>query len=166
MKKFLLLIIAATSAVQLSAQSLNILNYSGKMYISRIEVLSTPRYQSYEDHAILSSEMTIPVVEVTKVSFDFEKGIVDSKENQRTIISKTLKKYSTDMGWNVVIYLTYKEEKDRYELVWQEFGEPYYQEITPSEDGVKICRMFLSTKPTATSPENAIMQLLGGYNGF
>lgn len=166
MKRFITIITSLAVTITAFAQSMNPLNYSGKMYITRIEVLSTPRYQSYEDHAILSSEMTIPVVEVTKVSFDFEKGIVDSKENQRTIVSKTIKKYSTDMGWNVVIYLTFKEEKDRYELVWQEFGEPYYQEITPSEDGVKICRMFLSTKPTATSPEDAIMQLLGGYNGL
>lgn len=55
------------------AQSTNPLNYSGKMYVTTIDVLSSPRYVSFEDHAILSTEMTLPVTEVTKILFDFEK---------------------------------------------------------------------------------------------
>lgn len=56
-----------------SAQSTNPLNYSGTMYVESITVIETPRYISYEDHAILSEKMTVPSVEVMKIVLDFEK---------------------------------------------------------------------------------------------
>jgi len=163
MKRILLSLIALAITSATFAQSLNILNYSGKMYISKFDVLSTPRYVSYEDHAVLSQDLTIPVIEVTKIIFDFENNVYTSKEVSKKITSKSLKKYSTDMGWNIVISLKMEDDPDLYELVWQEYGAPYFQEITKSEEGVKICRMHLSTKPSASSPEDALMQLLGGY---
>ena len=75
---FAILCVAMTMLMTASAQNpkLNPLNYGGKMYVSAMEVLTTPRYVSYEDHAILSSEMTVPVMEVTVVNFDFEKRVV------------------------------------------------------------------------------------------
>ena len=53
--------------------------------------------------------------------------------------------------------------KDKMELVWCEYGAPYLQQITKSDEGVKICKMNLSTRPSAASPEDALMQFLGGY---
>ena len=99
MKKCFAIICAAIAMVMTaSAQNpkLNPLNYSGKMYVSAVEVLTTPRYVSYEEHAILSSQMTVPVMEVTVAQFDFEKKVVviDGKE---TRIGKTyVKEYSSD----------------------------------------------------------------------
>jgi len=163
MKKILLMLFALLPASALNAQSLNILNYSGKMYVSKFDVLSTPRYVSFEDHAILSQDMTIPVIEVTRINFDFENNILNLSEKDRKIVSTSLKKYSTDMGWNIVISIKLEGDNDLYELVWQEFGSAYLQEITKEDGAVKICRMHLSTKPAASSPEDELMQLLGGY---
>ena len=67
------------------AQSTNPQNYSGRMYVEAIEIIATPRYVSYEDHAILSQQMRIPSVEITKIDMDFEKGIVTAKEIEMKI---------------------------------------------------------------------------------
>ena len=55
-RSFAILCVAMTLLMTASAKNpkLNPLNYSGKMYVSAMEVLTTPRYISYEDHAILS----------------------------------------------------------------------------------------------------------------
>ena len=67
---FTILCAAIAMIMTASAQNpkLNPLNYSGKMYVSAMEVLTTPRYVSYEDHAILSSEMSVPVTKVDRKS--------------------------------------------------------------------------------------------------
>ena len=52
------------------------MNYSGHMYVEAIEIIQTPRYVSYEDHAILSQQMRIPSDQITKCEMDFEKGTV------------------------------------------------------------------------------------------
>ena len=151
-----------------SAQNpkLNPLNYSGKMYISAVEMLTTPRYVSYEEHAILSSEMTVPVIEVTVAQFDFEKKIVviDGKEAK---IGKTyVKEYTSDYYSTFVIYMEPAEKGDCMELVWPEKGNPYLLQITPGEKEVAICKMKLSHKPVAVSGEDALMQMLNSLGGF
>ena len=151
-----------------SAQNpkLNSLNYSGKMYISAVEMLTTPRYGSYEEHAILSSEMTVPVMEVTAAQFDFEKKIViiDGKEAK---IGKTyVKEYTSDYYSTFVIYMEPAEKGDCMELVWPEKGNPYLLQITPGEKEVAICKMKLSHKPVAVSGEDALMQMLNSLGGF
>jgi hypothetical protein len=169
MKKcFAIVCTAMAMRMTASAQNpkLNPLNYSGKMYISAVEMLTTPRYVSYEEHAILSSEMTVPVMEVTVAQFDFEKKIVviDGKEAK---IGKTyVKEYSSDYYNTFVIYMEPAGEGDCMELVWPEKGNPYLLQITPGESGVAICKMQLSHKPVATSGEDALMQLLNSLGGF
>lgn len=74
MKRTLTFTAALLCWAAVSAQSTNPLNYSGKMYVSSYEIVKTPRYVSYADHAILNSELTIPVTEVTTLLADFEKG--------------------------------------------------------------------------------------------
>ena len=76
------ILVALVSSIAAAAQSTNPLNYSGRMYVEAIEIIQTPRYVSYEDHAILSQQMRIPSVEITKCEMDFEKGTVtvDNKE--------------------------------------------------------------------------------------
>lgn len=148
------------------AQSTNPLNYSGKMYISSFEALSTPRYISYEEHAIINRDMTIPVTEVTKVIFDFEKNIINLNDKDHEVKITSLKKYNSDDGWIVVLYIDFIGEEDKYELVWRESGVPFLQEITKTEEGVKILRMNLSTQPTSTSPDAAILQMLGNLGSF
>ena len=67
MKKIVATIILILACfVIAAAQSTNPLNYSGRMYVEAIEIIATPRYVSYEDHAILSQQMRIPSVEITK----------------------------------------------------------------------------------------------------
>ena len=164
MKKILISLLAALVGTAAFSQSTNPLNYSGKMYVSSIEVVTTPRYVSFEDHAILSSEKTIPVIEITKVLFDFENNIINLNNEDHKIKVTGTKKYTmTDGSWNVVIFISFLDETDKYELVWREYGSPYLQEITKTDECVKICKMNLSTKPRSTSPEDALMQLLGGY---
>ena len=164
MKKILISLLAALIGPAAFSQSTNPLNYSGKMYVSSIEVVTTPRYVSFEDHAILSSEMTIPVIEITKVLFDFENNIINLNNEDHKIKVTGTKKYTmADGSWNVVIFISFLDETDKYELVWREYGSPYLQEITKTDECVKIYKMNLSTKSRSMSPEDALMQLLGGY---
>lgn len=129
------------------AQTTNPLNYSGKMYISAIEYIKTPRYISYEDHAILSKELRIPALETMKCEMDFEKGtiLVDDKTIKVKVTST--KKYEEDFGWVVVVYMDIIGKKNKMELVWSQFGAPFLQQITPTDSGVDIARMILSDRP-------------------
>ena len=150
------------------AQSTNPLNYSGKMFVSSYEVLSTPRYVSYEDHGILSSDVTMPVTEVTTLISDFENGTLKSGETEYKIKVTATKKYTlTDDSWVVVIFITTLDGKFRFEYIWREYGHPYLDTITRNDDGsMKIVRMNLSSRPQATSPDEAIIQLLNSYGAY
>ena len=119
------------------------------------------------DHAIISTDMRIPVVEVTKVIFDFEKSKITLRGKEYDIKVTASKKYTlTDGSWVVVIYIDFLDEPDKYELVWQEYGNPYLQEITKTDEGIKIARMNLSSKPSATSPEEALLEFFNSYGAF
>lgn len=78
---------------------------------------------------------------------DFEKGTVTVKDSEMKIKVNGCKKYDTDHGWVVVVYVDLVNEGDKAELVWQEYGKPFFQQITKADDGVKITRMVLSRKP-------------------
>lgn len=162
MKRTVLITLLALAGILGYAQSTNPLNYSGRMYVEAIEIIATPRYVSYEDHAILSQQMRIPSVEITKIDMDFEKGIVIAKEIEMKIKVNGCKKYDTDRGWTVVVYVNLVNEGDKGELVWPEFGKPYFQQITQTDDGVKIARMVLSRKPYVADESEALMNLLQG----
>ena len=163
MKKNIITIILALASVFIaSAQSTNPLNYSGRMYVEAIEIIATPRYVSYEDYAILSQQMRIPSVEITKIDMDFEKGIVTVKDIEMKIKVNGCKRYEADHGWTVVVYVDLVNEGDKGELVWPEFGKPYFQQITKPDDGVKIARMILSRKPYVADEGEALMNLLQG----
>lgn len=162
MRHITLIFVLTLATITAAAQSTNPLNYSGRMYVEAIEIIATPRYVSYEDHAILSQQMRIPSVEITKIDMDFEKGIVIAKEIEMKIKVNGCKKYDTDRGWVVVVYLDLVNEGDKAELVWPEFGRPFFQQITKTEDGVKIARMVLSRKPYVADESEALMNLLQG----
>ena len=150
------------------AQSTNPLNYSGRMFVSSYEVLSTPCYVSYEDHGILSSDLTIPVTEVTTLLSDFENGSIKSGETEYKIKVTNTKKYTlTDGTWVVVLYLQTLDGSTRFEYIWREYGHAYLDTINKQDDGTfKIIRMNLSTKPQSTSPDEALIQMLGSYGDF
>ena len=162
MKHITLIFVLTLATITAAAQSTNPLNYSGRMYVEAIEIIATPRYVSYEDHAILSQQMRIPSVEITKIDMDFEKGIVIAKEIEMKIKVNGCKKYDTDRGWVVVVYVDLVNEGDKAELVWPEFGKPFFQQITKIDDGVKIARMILSSKPYVADESEALMNLLQG----
>ena len=162
MKHITLIFVLALATIIASAQSTNPLNYSGRMYVEAIEIIATPRYVSYEDHAILSQQMRIPSVEITKCDMDFEKGTVIAKEIEMKIKVNGCKKYDTDRGWVVVVYVDLVDEGDKAELVWPEFGKPYFQQITKTNDGVKIARMILSSKPYVADESEALRDMLMG----
>lgn len=162
MKRTILIVMLALAGILGYAQSTNPLNYSGKMYVEAIEIIATPRYVSYEDHAILSQQIRIPSVEITKIDMDFEKGIVTAKEIEMKIKVNGCKKYDTDRGWVVVVYVDLVNEGDKAELVWPEFGKPFFQQITKTADGVKIARMILSSKPYVADESEALRDMLMG----
>ena len=167
MKQFISTVAALLFAATALAQSTNPLNYSGKMFITSIDLLSTPRYISYEDHAIISTDMRMPTVEVTKVIFDFEKNKITMNDKECDIKVTSSKKYTlADGSWVVVIYIDFLDEPDKYELVWQEYGNPYLQEFTKTDEGIMIVRMNLSSKPSVTSPEEALLELFNSYVAF
>ena len=162
MKRTILIVMLALAGILGYAQSTNPLNYSGSMYVEDIEIIATPRYVSYEDHAILSLQMRIPSVEITKIDMDFEKGIVTAKEIEMKIKVNGCKRYDTDRGWVVVVYADLVDEGDKAELVWPEFGKPFFQQITKTDDGVKIARMVLSSKPYVADESEALRNMLMG----
>lgn len=128
------------------------------------EVINMPQFWG---HAIISTDMRIPVVEVTKVIFDFEKSKITLRGKEYDIKVTASKKYTlTDGSWVVVIYIDFLDEPDKYELVWQEYGNPYLQEITKTDEGIKIARMNLSSKPSATSPEEPLLEFFNSYGAF
>jgi hypothetical protein len=161
MKKIIITInFVLASFVFSSAQSTNPLNYSGRMYVEAIEIIQTPRYVSYEEHAILSQQMRIPSTQIMKCEMDFEKGTVTVDNKEMRIKVNTTKKYDTDRGWVVVIYTDLVDEGDKAELVWPEFGKPYFQQITKADNGVNIARMVLSSKAHVANESEALMNLL------
>ena len=162
MKKSFLIIITLLASLVAAAQSTNPLNYSGRMYVEAIEIIQTPRYVSYEDHAILSQQMRIPSTQIMKCEMDFEKGTVTVDNNEMRIKVNATKKYDTDRGWVVVIYTDLVDEGDMAELVWPEFGKPYFQQITKVDNGVNIARMVLSSKPHVADENEALRDLLQG----
>lgn len=99
--RILVFTIALLASFAAAAQSTNPLNYSGRMYVEAIEIIATPRYVSYEDHAILSQQMRIPSVEITKCDMAFEKGTVTVKDNEMKMKVNGCKKYDTDYGWSL-----------------------------------------------------------------
>lgn len=162
MKHITLIFVLTLATITAAAQSTNPLNYSGRMYVEAIEIIATPRYVSYEDHAILSQQMRIPSVEITKIDMDFEKGIVIAKEIEMKIKVNGCKKYDTDRGWVVVVYVDLVNEGDKAELVWPELGKPFFQQITKTDEGVKIARMVLSSKPYVADESEALRDMLMG----
>ena len=161
-KSIITIILALVSCIAATAQSTNPLNYSGRMYVEAIEIIQTPRYVSYEDHAILSQQMRIPSVQITKCEMDFEKGTVTVDNKEMRIKVNATKKYDTDRGWVVVIYTDLIDEGDKAELVWPEFGKPYFQQITKADNGVNIARMVLTSKPYVADEGEALRDLLQG----
>ena len=162
MKNTILTLVLAFASILGYAQSTNPLNYSGRMYVEAIEIIQTPRYVSYEDHAILSQQMRIPSVEITKIDMDFEKGTVTVKDTQLKVKNTGCTRYEADHGWKVAVYMELVNEGDKAELVWPEFGKPYFQQITKAESGVNIARMVLTSKPYVADEGEALRDLLQG----
>ena len=161
-KSIITIILALVSGIAATAQSTNPLNYSGRMYVEAIEIYATPRYISYEDHAIVSQQMRIPSVEITKIDMDFEKGTVTVSDTEMKVKVNGCKRYEADHGWTVVVYVDLVNEGDKGELVWPEFGKPYFQQITKADNGVNIARMVLTSKPYVADEGEALMNLLQG----
>ncbi len=153
--------LAGVMTLAASAQSTNPLNYSGTMYVESITAIETPRYISYEEHAILSEKMTLPMTEVTKIVMDFGNNTIYANGKVHDIKVTGCKRYDTDWGWEVVIYFEYVGG-DKLELVWKEFGKPYLQEITNTGTGASISRITLSASPTASSSEDVLRSFLQG----
>ncbi len=130
------------------AQTVNPLNYSGKMYVKKFEIITTPRYISYEDHAILSTEMNIPALKVMECMLDFDKGIVTFDDKSYKVKVTAAKRYFVRerCDYDVVLYMDMLDGSDKVELVWPDSRKPYLQQITKETDGVSIVRIILSDK--------------------
>jgi hypothetical protein len=83
-------------------------------------------------------------------------------DTQMAVKVNSTKKYNTDTGWVVVIYMDMPDEGDKAELVWPEFEKPYFQQITKGPGEVGICRMILSRDPVVGTPDDALQSLLRG----
>lgn len=168
MKKVTVIICTFVISAMSFAQSTNPLNYSGKLFVTSYDILTTQRYVSFEDHAILNTDLSIPVVEITKMNFDFEKNVITSEDGteHKIKVIQTKKYNMTDETWNIVISIDFIEDDKQYEFVWRQFGNPYFLVINKTEEGIKLCRINLSVKPSATSPDEALIQMLGSYGAF
>ena len=166
MKRTFLIMMLALACTLGYAQSTNPLNYSGRMYVEACEIIQTPRYVSYEDHAILSRIMRMPSLEVTKCEMDFEKGSIVIDKTAMNIKVNVTKKYNTEFGWVVVLYMDWTNEGRNAELVWPEYNKPYFQQIIQTDEDVKIIRAILSPKPYVASEGEALKEYLQGLGGM
>lgn len=168
MRRVILCLLSLYMALSSWSQTpkLNPLNYSGRMYISSVDAISTPRYVSYEDHAILSTELSVPVVEVSKIEFDFKNNVILIQDKSTAITNVRIKEHTDEYSRIIVIYMDLVDSTDKMELVWPDDDSPYLLQITPDDDKVAICKMKLSQKPVASSGEDALMQLLNSLGGI
>lgn len=168
MRRVILCLLSLYMALSSWSQTpkLNPLNYSGRMYISSVDAISTPRYVSYEDHAILSTELSVPVVEVSKIEFDFKNNVILIQDKSTAITNVRIKEHTDEYSRIIVIYMDLVDSTDKMELVWPDDDSPYLLQITPDDDKVAICKMKLSQKPVASSGEDALMQLLNSLGGM
>lgn len=168
MKRFFInLMMMVFVPISLLAQDpkLNPLNYSGKMYVSSMEIISTPRYVSYGDHAILSTELSVPAVEETPVVMDFVNNMITFPPTS-TIQVKNVeaKTYYEGLVETVVISMRDVENNNLVELVWPELGSPYLMMSGQGEDGgVSVVKFNLAKTHTMPSEEALLEMLLGVF---
>ena len=151
-----------------TAQSLNPLNYSGKMYVIKMESITTTRYVSFEDHSLLTTEFEMDPASWgllgMAITFDFKKKIIrwhgssifgeDAQKSEELFSVISTKKYITDhKQWIAVISMkpSSKEKYYRYELVWPQYGYPYFQSMRNDGEKCEITRYTLSTESPAAS---------------
>lgn len=165
MKRFFInLMMMVFVPISLLAQDpkVNPLNYSGKMYVSSMEIISTPRYVSYGDHAILSTELSVPTVEETPVVMDFVNNMITLPTSKIQVKNVEAKTYYEGLVETVVISMRNVENNNLVELVWPELGSPYFMECGQDEDGdVSIVKFNLAKTHTMPS-EEALLEMLFG----
>lgn len=159
MKKSILTAVLCLACFAVVAQNLNPLNFSGKMYIQSIVILSTPRYVSYENHAILSKDMTLPMPEIKVCILDFEKNVVTIDGSENRIKVTAARDCGSASERCSVIFMDMLDSYDKMELVWPKYGQPYIQQITKSDDGVKIARVMLSKTPVVADPNDVMLEM-------
>ena len=163
MKRTIITIMLALASIAATAQTTNPQNYSGKMYVEAIEIFNTPRYVSYEDHAILTKSMRIPSTQNCIFESDFENGVITIDGQAMRVKVDSAKRYDRDYGWEVVIYMHLLNSGDPAELVWKEFGQPFFQQISKDEKGKSICRFLLSHRTTVPSETDLLKEYFEGY---
>ncbi|MCM1168506.1 MAG: hypothetical protein NC324_01065 [Bacteroides sp.] len=164
MKRIIFIMALALACILGHAQNINPLNYSGRMYVEALEIFQTPRYVSYEDHAILSKQMRLPSSKVTKFEMDFEKGFVVIDTTKNAVKVKSAKNYDGD----VVIYMILDgaDGDVNAELVWPEYGKPHLQYFSKTDEGVLITRWILSSKPYIASDTEVLRDFLQGLGNL
>lgn len=165
MKRFFInLMMMVFVPISLLAQDpkVNPLNYSGKMYVSSMEIISTPRYVSYGDHAILNTELSVPTVEETPVVMDFVNNMITLPTSKIQVKNVEAKTYYEGLVETVVISMRNVENNSLVELVWPGLGSPYLMMSGQGEDGdVSIVKFNLAKTHTMPS-EEALLEMLFG----
>ena len=167
MKRFfinLMMMVLVPTSLLAQDPKVNPLNYSGKMYVSSTEIISTPRYVSYGDHAILSTELSVPTVEESPVVMDFVNNMITIPTGKIQVKNVEAKTYYEGLVETVVISMRNVENNSLVELVWPELGSPYLMMSGQGEDGdVSIVKFNLAKKHTLPSEEALLGMLFGVF---
>lgn len=167
MKRFfinLMMMVLVPTSLLAQDPKVNPLNYSGKMYVSSMEIISTPRYVSYGDHAILSTELSVPTVEESPVVMDFVNNMITIPTGKIQVKNVEAKTYYEGLVETVVISMRNVENNSLVELVWPELGSPYLMMSGQGEDGeVSIVKFNLAKTHTMPSEEALLEMLLGVF---
>lgn len=137
MKQLLSVLILLFGLHSANAQNpqLNPLNYSGKMSVTSLEAITTPRYISYNDHALLSTEMSIPTMNLMQVVFDFKNKTIKIMDEELTKISNiSVKEYINKGLTTIVIHMDVIDSTDKLEFVWPPLENPYLLVIVQKEE--------------------------------
>ena len=165
MKRFFInLMMMVFVPISLLAQDpkVNPLNYSGKMYVSSMEIISTPRYVSYGDHAILNTELSVPTVEETPVVMDFVNNMITLPTSKIQVKNVEAKTYYEGLVETVVISMRNVENNSLVELVWPGLGSPYLMMSGQGEDGDVFVVKFNLAKTHTMPSEEALLEMLFG----
>lgn len=156
-----LILLLGFQVVNAQNPRLNPLNYSGKMPVTSFEVITTPRYISYNDHALLSTEMSMPMMEPLQVEFDFKNKIIKNiTEDVTEITNIAVKEYTNGKHTTIVIHMDVVDSTGKLEFVWPPLENPYLLVIEPSEEKAAIVKYNFKHGSSSTTSEDALLKFL------
>lgn len=160
MNRLILTVLFCLASVACLAQtlSLDIKDYSCSAYTVRANIYTTPRYDSWISHGVMTRKTSLPALNQNfKIDFTEKAMIIDTTSYK--INPLYIKK---DPSGNVFISMDTVPKSDIFEFIYFKDGSMQLRQITKREKDVAIAELELSSSQEATDPESLMLRLLLG----